>query len=544
MTDCALKFRAAVALLLAAAGSVVVAADEIPAREAAATLVVFNTRDPESRALAEYYAQRRLVPDEQVVGLDCPTEEEITRQQYIDTIELPLRKLFERKEWWEARTGFGSETEVTGSRIRYVALIRGIPLKIKTTIVPPAPDKPAPPRPNGGDPVGGHDEASVDSELSVLGGFQKDYFGIVNNPYYRRFAPILDSAVTAGLLLVCRLDAPTADTVRRMIDDSLEAEKCGLYGWAYIDRRSIPESGYKEGDEWLHAAATECWNEGVPVILDNVPAIFPAGFPVTDAALYYGWYEWTLGGGLATSEKPFRRGAVAVHIQSFSAGSLRDPKANWVAPLLSAGAAASLGNVYEPYLDLTPHLDVFNERLLQGFTLAESAYMSMKVLSWMGVVAGDPLYRPFAAAQRGSWRQEPGDDAGPWMALQTELRKGARNGLSQKLYLAKAARETRSALDYEALGMLQSFYDEPREALSSLEAAGSIYKNPAEAFRTVLERIRILQSIGDKAGALKLIDRTLQRPQSPDRAKLLSDLRNEIEPPPPAPQPSGAPKKS
>ena len=544
MTDCALKFKAAVVLWLVAAGSVVAATDGIPSREAAATLVVFNTRDPDSRALAEYYAQRRLVPDEQVIGLDCPTEEEITRKQYIDTIEVPLRKLFERKEWWEARAGFGGETEVTGSRIRYVALIRGIPLKIKTTIVPPGPDKPAPPRPNGGDPVGGHDEASVDSELSVLGAFQKDCFGIVNNPYYRRFAPILDSAVTAGLLLVCRLDAPTADTVRRMIDDSLEAETCGLYGWAYVDRRSIPESGYKEGDEWLHAAATECWNEGVPVILDNVPAIFPAGFPVTDAALYYGWYEWTLGGGLATSEKPFRPGAVAVHIQSFSAGSLRDPKANWVSPLLSAGAAASLGNVYEPYLDLTAHLDIFNERLLQGFTLAESAYMSMKVLSWMGIVAGDPLYRPFAAAQRGSWRQEAGVDAGPWMALQAELRKGARNGLSQKLYLAKSARETRSAVDYEALGMLQSFYDEPREALNSLEAAGSIYKNPAEAFRTVVERIRILQSIGDKIGALKLIDRTLQRPQSPDRAKLLSDLRNEIEPPPPAPQPSGASKKS
>ena len=543
MTDCASTFRGAALFLLVACSAARATESSPPGREAAATLVVFNTRDPDSRGLAEYYAEQRNIPREQVVGLDCPIDEEITREQYTDTIQTPLRKLFERREWWEVRKGFEDQTEVTGSRIRYIALMRGMPLKIKTTIVPPAPDKPPPPRPNGGDPIGGHDEASVDSELSILGAFRDDHFGIVNNPYYRRFAPILDSAVTSGLLLVCRLDAPTAQTVRRMIDDSIEAERGGLYGWAYIDRRSIPESGYKDGDEWLQNAATECWNEGVPVILDNAPPVFPAGFPVTDAALYYGWYEWSLSGALRTSETPFRRGAVAVHIQSFSARTLRDPNAHWVGPLLSRGAAATMGNVYEPYLDLTHHLDVFNERLLQGFTLAESAYMSMKVLSWMGIVAGDPLYRPFAAAQRGTWRQEPPEDAAPWIALQSELRKGARSGLAQKLYLSKMARETRSALNYEALGMLQSFYDEPREALSSLEAAGSIYKNPAESFRTTFERIRILQSIGDKAAALKLVDRTLQRAQPPDRAKLLNDIRNEIAPPPPPPSPAGSTKK-
>lgn len=544
MTACVLKFSFAAVLLAAGSASLLRAETaERPSREAAATLVVFNSRDPESRELAEYYARRRYIPSEQVIGLDCPAEEEITRQQYTDTIEIPLRKLFERKEWWKVRKGFEDQMEVTDSRIRFVALIRGMPLKIKTTIVPPAPDKPPPPRPNGGDPIRGHDEASVDSELSVLGAFRDDPFGIVNNPYYRRFAPVLDSAVTSGLLLVCRLDAPSAQTVRRMIDDSLEAERRGLYGWAYIDRRSIPESGYKEGDEWLRNAAAECWNEGVPVILDNVPPIFPAGFPINDAALYYGWYEWGLGGGLGTSPNPFRPGAVAVHIQSFSAATLRDPNAHWVGPLLTRGAAASLGNVYEPYLDLTPHLDIFNERLLKGFTLAESVYMSIKVLSWMNVVAGDPLYRPFGAAQGDAWNDPPPDDAGPWIALQKELRKGARSGLAQTLYLAKMARESRSGLNYEALGMLQSFYEEPREALKSLEAAGATYKNPAEAFRTIVERIRILQSVGDKTGALKLIDRTLQRFQPPDRAKLLNDIRNEIAPPPPPPQPAASPKK-
>jgi len=108
----------------------------------------------------------------------------------------------------------------------------------------------------------------------------------------------------------------------------------------------------------------------------------------------------------------------------------------------------------------------------------------------------------------------------------------------QILYLSRLAKENPTGLNYEALGMAQSFYGEPREALASLESAGSLYRNPAEAFRTVIERIRILQSIGDKPGALQLIDRTARRTQPPERAQLLHQLREEIDPPPsPSPTP-------
>ena len=76
MTACALKFST-VLVALAAFLSVARADDNLvgQTREADATLVVFNTRDPESRALAEYYAERRRIPADQVIGLDCPLEE-------------------------------------------------------------------------------------------------------------------------------------------------------------------------------------------------------------------------------------------------------------------------------------------------------------------------------------------------------------------------------------------------------------------------------------------------------------------------------------
>jgi uncharacterized protein (TIGR03790 family) len=467
-------------------------------------------------------------------------DEEISREDYTATIERPLRQVFERKGWWTLRDGPGGRREVTASRVRFAALMRGIPLKIKTTIQPPSPEATPPPRPNGGDPVRGHDEAAVDSELAALGAFAEDPFGLLPNPYFRRFSPALDSSTTAGLLLVARLDAPTAEIVRRMIDESLLAERIGLFGWAYIDRRSIPESGYRAGDDWLRRAAEDCWNHGMPVILDNQPATLPAGFAVTAAALYYGWYDWGAGGAMTAPQ--FVPGAVAVHIHSFSAHTLRDANANWAAPLVSRGAAATMGNVYEPYLDLTPHLDVFNERLLGGFTFAESAWMSVKGLSWMTTMVGDPLYRPFADFTSVGWQQQPDAAAEPWIALGTQLRKGSRSGLTQALYLARLARENPTGLNYEALGMLQSFLGEPREGVKSLAEAAGLYRDPAEAFRTVIERVRILQGLGDKKEALALIDRTSRRPQPPERAALLKSIRDELAPPP-APPATSSPKK-
>ena len=69
--------------------------------------------------------------------------------------------------------------------------------------------------------------------------------------------------------------------------------------------------------------------------------------------------------------------------------------------LIAHGADATMGMVYEPYLELTPHEDIFTRRLLQGDYFAEAAYASERGLSWMLTVVGDPLYlRRIPAAAR------------------------------------------------------------------------------------------------------------------------------------------------
>ncbi|MFC4996158.1 hypothetical protein [Rubritalea tangerina] len=63
--------------------------------------------------------------------------------------------------------------------------------------------------------------------------------------------------------------------------------------------------------------------------------------------------------------------------------------------MLAKGAAATVGNVYEPYLQMTHHFDLLHQRLPRRHTFIEAATMALPVLSWQNLTVGDPLYRPF-----------------------------------------------------------------------------------------------------------------------------------------------------
>jgi hypothetical protein len=198
------------------------------------------------------------------------------------------------------------------------------------------------------------------------------------------------------MLLVARLDGPDPATVHRMIDDALATEKYGLLGRCYFDARNTPEPGYRAGDRWILESYRLFQAAGYECELENTEAVFPENFPMTDAAVYAGWYAGNVVGPFKRADFQFRRGAVAYHLHSASAISLHTRTAFWVGPLLAKGADASFGNVCEPYLDLTPHLDIFFRRLLAGATFAEAGWASEPALSWQTTFVGDPLYRPFA----------------------------------------------------------------------------------------------------------------------------------------------------
>ncbi len=489
---------------------------------AAATVVVYNGRDPLSTELALFYAKTRGIPREQVIELRTSKDESIFRDDYDKQIAEPLRKAFAERGLWAVASG--DEARLTSTRIRFVALIRGIPLKILPTEFYKG-DKA-----EGPEPLRQHNEASVDSELAALGFFSRQITGALVNPYYRSFRPVLEDT-QSPVLLVTRLDGPNELMVRRMITDSSSVEEYGLLGRAYIDMRGIKEPGLKEGDDWLAGAGRSLRRLGCLVMEDRRGARFPANFPMQDAAFYFGWYSARAEGPFIRPEFRFLPGAVAAHIHSFSASSVRLPEEGWVAPLIAAGASATFGNVFEPYLQFTTEIDVFTERLAQGMTFAEAAYSGTRVLSWMNTFVGDPLYRPAAAlVDIATEGRRPGSDPA-WL----DVRRGAQmwSGESPQHavdFLEKAAERRRSGLPLEALASFYIENDEVEKAQRYLRRARAFYGDLRDVGRLIWWEAEAHRLHGRRGRALELIDEYLLRDPTSNVAQWLQEYRLSIQP--------------
>lgn len=506
--------RALLAMSVLAA-SLAFGAPAKPSRNAMATVVVFNENDSDSRQLALYYAVKRGIPQNNVVALKCSTAEEITRAEFDRDIAEPLRATFEEKKWWILREEAGPQGRVQASAIHFVALIRGIPLKIAQQAEPYEGDsKDGPPQ------MTSRNDASVDSELAVLGVYSRRISGGLHNPYFRSFQRMRDSGMPS-LLLVCRLDAPTPALVQRMIDDSVATEQRGLRGFACIDARGTQDPQLIEGDKWLLNAATTARRKGMPVLLDTGAGLYPQAYPLTHTAIYLGWYSEHVMGPFVRPDFRFAQGAVAVHLHSFSGSTLRDPRRFWCGPLLAAGAAATLGNVYEPFLGFTPNLDVFYDRLRAEFTFAEAAYMSVRVLSWMTTFIGDPLYRPFPEGSLAISGTAPDEWEAYRRGAQVWFDRGADEGTKE---LRKLAKQFKSGVILEGLGLLQLTAERGKEAERTFEDAAEIYREPADILRVTIHRFFQLRALKRPQDALALAKkRSAQFPGAPG-AGVLRDL--------------------
>ncbi|HEY0793392.1 MAG TPA: TIGR03790 family protein [Chthoniobacterales bacterium] len=461
-------------------------------RLADVTVVVFNETVPESKTLAQYYAQQRGIEASHLVGLHCPPEEEIDRQVYDQQIAEPLRAQFITHGWWQESEPTEGTAAVVGSQIRFVTLIRGIPLKIRACNGYPG-DHPDPTT-----PFGQSNQAAVDSELAALGFRSRQISGPLKNLYYRSFLPITDPEIDPRLLLVGRIDGPTVGEARRMVDDAIGAERTGLSGWTVIDERGTNDPAYKIGDDWLEHIVAAAFPLGFPTLVDRQPDLFPAGFPLNDVMLYFGWYAEHLAGALADPGFRFRPGAIAVHIHSTSGSTVRSPDRFWVGPLIRHGAAATLGNVYEPYLGLTPELDVFFDRLTHGMTFAESAYASLVGLSWMTTIVGDPLYRPFPVNLDGprgplGWRD--------YQALAERYHNEPEQLASHLLH------DEKEPLAAEFAGLVLAAANRPDEAIPALLRARRTAKARPDRLRALLEAVAVLRTRQKRNEADELVRR-------------------------------------
>ena len=460
---------------------------------AAATAVVFNRDFPESAALAEEYARLRGIPDERLIALSCSKEEAISREAFLETIAEPLRGIFIERDWWKlqlrdllepASAKMKRVPVVVQARVSILVLMHGVPSKIIRQRENPKQAE--------------EDEASVDSELACLGLPGVRLAGGVPNPYFNQSERFNAVPAAQGMLLVTRLDAASPTTVRRMMDDAVAVEAIGLRGRAVIDL-ALKKGAYEQGDEWLRRTTQSYRAFGIPTLVDRSEPILRDAWPLPDTALYFGWYTGEIAGALKPTAFRFKRGAVACHLHSFSASIIRTSTQAWVGPLLDHGAAVTMGNVWEPYLSMTIHFDVFNDRLLKGWTVAEAAWCATPVLSWMNVVLGDPLYRPFAHSSMGD------DQERDYSLLQALAKRhaGDNSTAALKREVLKLGQDRTNPHLIELLALLSSQEGKTEEAIGLLEHARTLYKDDNDRLRTALYQADLMRQ--DKPAALALL---------------------------------------
>ncbi len=499
------------------------------APDPASVAILYNSSSPDSKALAEFYAQARKIPADHLVGLELSQEEEIDRRTYNTTLRDRLIREYDRREWWLRGRDNAGNLAPKESKIRVLVCMRGVPSRIAK--------QPGAPALKPGEPPFLHsDEASVDSELSLLGVEGLPLAGPLNNPYFKSEKPFAE--VTLPMTLVGRIDAPTREICERMIRDAIETEATGLWGMSLIDVAQ-KFSEMPEGDPALENIVKAHRVLGIPVVADRFPDTFPTNYPLRDVAVYFGWYDFNVSGPFLNSAFRFKKGAVAVHLHSFSAAQLRDPAKNWSAPLLARGAAATLGNVYEPYLQMTHHFDLFQTRLLAGHSLVEAAYMALPVLSWQNLVLGDPLYRPFLHLD-GTGEKAAADR--DYRALRLAHLRWKEDPAELDQQLRDAADRLKSGTLMEALGLMKREAADAAGAAADFRKAKLYFTDKPDRLRMDLHIAAIERAADRKQEAIQLLRgaRTLYAdiPESAAANAWLTIL----DPPPPPPATPPPPK--
>ena len=344
-------------------------------------MLVANGQSPDGVELAQYYARQRAIPATRLLKLNLPPQETCSRIEYELKIATPVRKAL--------------SAIAPPERIRCLVLFYGIPLRVKPAISAErqelnefksrqaALQEKIEAQEKNGAPsdtalsreldyvrdrlnqlkVERDQVASVDSELTVVKATDAPIGGWIENPFYIGFRNRPEKVAREEVLMVSRLDGPTAQSVRRIIDDTLDAEKKGLSGKAYFDARwpydpssSKALSGYKLYDASIHRAAEQVRKDKtMPVTLDSTEQLFQPG-QAPNAALYCGWYR------LATYVDAFdwQKGAVGYHIASSECTTLKKEGSQvWCKRMIEEGVCATVGPVGEPYVQGLPHAGNF-----------------------------------------------------------------------------------------------------------------------------------------------------------------------------------------
>lgn len=496
-------------------------ADDLAAR----VVILANSREPESVELARFYAEQRGVPAGNIVALPLPEAESITWRQFIDQVWQPLQDELYRRDWIEGTASdlldrFGRRRyALTGHRLSYLVICRGVPLRVYNdpTLLAGATGRKIADQFN-------KNEAAVDSELSLIAMGNYETAALVANPLFAQDGPATLDA--AQVIKVARLDGPSWESARRLVTSALEAERDGLLGRYYVDLKGP----HAEGDVWLESVRAQLDALGFDGETDASPNGFSLASRFDAPALYFGWYAGSLNGPFAREGFMFPPGAVALHIHSYSAQTLHSEKSAWCGPLVARGVAATVGNVFEPYLQLTHRPNLLLRALTAGRNFGDAAYYALPSLSWQAVAIGDPLYRPFKvplAAQRAGMKNLPPGLA-PYAVIREANLLARRGQKGEAVALLRATQRDQPSLPVAlALARMLTAMEDQKGAAAALEFVAQLGETRPTDWPLVRQAAALLAKSGAEAAALKAYANLARAtaPSSEARHELLAEAR-------------------
>jgi uncharacterized protein (TIGR03790 family) len=340
-------------------------------------LVVYNSSNSDSTAVANYYIAKRGIPAANLCAITPPSTTLLAWSDFISSVKTPIQNCL---------------NTVGPSNILYIVFTYQTP----------------------------YDLTAPDGNLYAVDQFVGDIWDVYTlpgqygmpalaQPYYANaesqgyiYMPFVSLAAyrtgqnSVLIYSVWRLDAATPALAQGLVDKALLAESSGLAGQVCIDEDTgspVYDYSYSSVDWDLRMAATFARQAGFSVTEDKNPAEFgtsPAPLRCDNAALYSGWYSYNNYNN-AFSWNP---GAIGFHLDSAAAVNPRGGT-NWSANALINGITVTSGAMSEPDILGWAHPDGVFRNLFEGANVGDAFLRNTIWLKWMILNIGDPLYRPF-----------------------------------------------------------------------------------------------------------------------------------------------------
>ena len=330
--------------------------------------VVINENDNHSVEIGEYFAQKRNIPQENLIYIQCPSVEIIDSAGFVD-----IREQIEEK----------MASQGLMEKINYLVTTKGLPFNVRRS-----------------ESCAGLDGvrycSSFDSELTLLfSDWSDQIIGNYNpsNPYYEK-SEYFDRN-NFGIFLVTRLDAYTVADVKTLIDRSGPGvEVAKSIAQIIVDFSFITEPAMTNlFTEFVEPAVNHLLFNDWHVIFD------PSEEMVTDQSDVLGYYSINYQPADKDLNFTWLRGSLSEIV--LSTGNLTFYKEQnvfnelSVPDLLEEGATSSCTYANSMFFGQLIQLPILFERYYDdgqqpGFNLAESYFMAMPFLSNHYLVIGDP----------------------------------------------------------------------------------------------------------------------------------------------------------